>query len=176
MTGCPAASAASRATLPALCPWRTISSRSGHFCSSSKRFPRSRQFQPAGRFAARPRIPRAPERYRDPGGATMPEAPGTLEGWYCQHDFRRLDWPRWKALPPAEREAVAAEAAAFLEDTEAHRDASEGSSALFEVVGHKADLMLLHLRPTVDDLAALERRFAATRLADFTSQPYSYVS
>jgi chlorite dismutase len=106
----------------------------------------------------------------------MPEAPGTLEGWYCEHDFRRLDWPRWKGLAAAEREAIAAEASAFLEDAEAHREAEEGASALYQIVGHKADLMLLHLRPRVEDLAALERAFAQTRLADFTTQPYSYVS
>src|SRR5205085_1494322 len=34
MTGSPAASAASRATLPALSPCRTIHKTSGHFCSS----------------------------------------------------------------------------------------------------------------------------------------------
>src|SRR5438132_339925 len=82
--------------------------------------------------------------------------------------------PRWKALPAAEREEIAAEAAAFMENAEAHRDAEEGSSALYNVVGHKADLMLLHLRPAADDLAALERDFARTRLSDFTTSPYSY--
>src|SRR5262245_4089576 len=106
----------------------------------------------------------------------MPEAPGTLEGWYCEHDFRRLEWPRWKGLAEAEREAIIAEASAFLEEAEAHRDAAEGASALYEIVGHKADLMFLHLRPKVEDLAALERAFAQIRLADFTTQPYSYVS
>jgi peroxiredoxin len=106
----------------------------------------------------------------------MPEAPGTLEGWYVLHDFRRIDWPRWKALPAEERRAAVAEAAAFLEAAEAHRDAEEGASALYSIVGHKADLMLLHLRPTVDELNALERAFAQTRLADYTIEPYSYVS
>lgn len=106
----------------------------------------------------------------------MPEAPGTLEGWYVLHDFRLIDWPRWKALPAPEREAAIAEAAAFLEDAAAHRDAPEGASALFQIVGHKADLMFLHLRPTIDQLNALERGFARTRLADYTSAPYSYVS
>jgi peroxiredoxin len=106
----------------------------------------------------------------------MPEAPETLEGWYALHEFRRIDWPRWKALPAADRAAAVAEASAFLEDAEAHRDAEEGASALFEVVGHKADLMLLHLRPTVDDLAGLERGFAQLRLADYTLPAYSYVS
>jgi peroxiredoxin len=106
----------------------------------------------------------------------MPEAPGTLEGWYVLHDFRRIDWPRWKALPAEERNAAIAEAAAFLEAAEAHEDAEEGASAGYSIVGHKADLMFLHLRPTVDQLNALENAFARTRLADYTVEPYSYVS
>jgi hydrogen peroxide-dependent heme synthase len=106
----------------------------------------------------------------------MPEAPGTLEGWYALHDFRRIDWPRWKALAVEERAAITGEAAAFLEAAEAHRDAPEGASALYSIVGHKADLMFLHLRPTIDALNALERAFARTRLADYTTEPYSYVS
>jgi chlorite dismutase len=106
----------------------------------------------------------------------MPEAPGTLEGWYVLHDFRRIDWPRWKELPAAEREAAIAEAAAFLEEAAATRDAPEGASGLYSIVGHKADLMLLHLRPTIEHLNALERAFARTRLADYTAEPYSYVS
>jgi peroxiredoxin len=106
----------------------------------------------------------------------MPEAPGTLEGWYVLHDFRRIDWPRWKALTAEERNGIIAEAAAFLESAEAHRDAEEGGSALYRILGHKADLMFLHLRPTVDQLGDLERGFARTRLADYLEQPYSYVS
>lgn len=106
----------------------------------------------------------------------MPEVPGTLEGWYCLHDFRQIDWPRWKALPAAEREAAIAEAAEFLRGAEAHADAPEGSSALYSILGHKADLMFLHLRPTPDELDALEHAFARTRLADFTTRPYSYFS
>jgi hydrogen peroxide-dependent heme synthase len=106
----------------------------------------------------------------------MPEAPGTLEGWYVLHDFRRIDWPRWKSLPAEERNAIVTEAAAFLESAEAHRDAEEGASALYRILGHKADLMFLHLRPTVDQLDDLERAFARTRLADYLEQPYSYVS
>src|SRR5438552_3712994 len=106
----------------------------------------------------------------------MPEAPETLEGWYVLHDFRSLDWPRWRAATAGERAEAITEAAAFLEAAEAHVDAPEGSSALFRIVGHKADFMFLHLRPTPDDLEALERAFARTRLAGFSSRPYSYVS
>lgn len=106
----------------------------------------------------------------------MAEVPGTLEGWYVLHDFRRMDWPRWKALRAEERAAIAEEAAAFLRGAEQAQDTSEGGSALFQVIGHKSDLLLLHLRPAIDHLAALERAFAQTRLADFTTQTYSYLS
>jgi chlorite dismutase len=106
----------------------------------------------------------------------MAEVPGTLEGWFALHDFRRLDWPRWKALSRTEQEAAVAEAAEFLSGAERAADAPEGSSALYSVIGHKGDLMLLHLRPTADQLGALERAFARTRLADFTTQTYSYLS
>lgn len=106
----------------------------------------------------------------------MAEVPGTLEGWYVLHDFRRLDWPRLKQLPAQERQAVLKEAAEFLQGAEQVTDAPEGRSALYSVLGHKADLLLLHLRPTVDHLGALERAFARTRLADFTIPAYSYLS
>src|SRR5579864_8746746 len=78
-----------------------------------------------------------------PGALTtlMPEAPPTLEGWYALHDFRALDWPRWKSIPSSERAAALDEAAGFLGAAEAHADSPEGGSALYAIVGHKADLM-----------------------------------
>jgi len=106
----------------------------------------------------------------------MPEVPETLEGWYALHDFRLIDWPRWNALPADERAAALTEAAEFFRNAEAVTDAPEGDSSLYSILGHKADLMFLHLRSTPDELNALENAFARTRLADFTTRPYSYVS
>src|SRR5438552_122321 len=106
----------------------------------------------------------------------MAEVPGTLEGWYALHDFRRIEWPRLKQLPRAEQNAIVDEAAGYLRDAEQVKDAPEGGSALYSIIGHKSDLLLLHLRPTIDHLSALERAFTNTRLTDFTSRPYSYLS
>ena len=106
----------------------------------------------------------------------MPEAPETLEGWYALHDFRWLDWPRWKQVAAEDRQAIIEEATSFLARAEALEDAEEGASASYSVIGHKADLLMLHLRTTLDELNALEREFARTRLADFTTKAYSYLS
>lgn len=106
----------------------------------------------------------------------MAEVPGTLEGWYALHDFRQFDWAAWKQVDAQEQQAILAEAAEYLSAAEQVKDAPEGASAAYAIVGHKADLMLLHLRPTVDQLGALERSFNQTRLADFTTRVYSYLS
>ncbi|HEY8450029.1 MAG TPA: hydrogen peroxide-dependent heme synthase [Bacillota bacterium] len=103
-------------------------------------------------------------------------APETLEGWWALHDIRRIDWPRWKQVAAGERAEIIAEAQAFCERVLRVADAPEGSSGLFRVLGQKGDWMLLHLRPSLEQLSALEQEFARTRLADFLLPAYSFVS
>ncbi len=43
-------------------------------------------------------------------------------------------------------------------------------------MGHKADFVVVHFRPTLDDVSRAERQFEQTALAAFTEQPTSYVS
>ncbi|MFC6726537.1 hydrogen peroxide-dependent heme synthase, partial [Halobium palmae] len=75
-----------------------------------------------------------------------------------------------------ERERAVAEGTAFLDSYEAVADADEGDSAVFSVLGHKADLLVLHFRPTLDHLSTAERRFEGTALAEYTERANSYVS
>ncbi|WP_152039834.1 heme-binding protein [Salinigranum salinum] len=106
----------------------------------------------------------------------MTEAPPTDEGWFVLHDFRTVDWDAWRDAPERERSRAVEEGVAYLSAHEAVEDDSAGASAVFSVVGHKADLLLLHLRPTLDALSRAERQFETTALAGFTDQPTSYVS
>lgn len=103
-------------------------------------------------------------------------APETLDGWFALHDIRTVDWPRWKALAPADRASIVREASQLLAEWEAVNGSGRGSFGLFRVVGHKGDLLLLHFRPAVAELAELERTFQATRLADFTHRATSFLS
>ena len=106
----------------------------------------------------------------------MVEAPQTAEGWFSLHDFRSIDWDAWREAPESERERAIEEGEAFLKHRELIADADDGESALFSVLGHKADLLFLHFRPSLDDLSAIERRFEDTALAKFTERETSYVS
>jgi chlorite dismutase len=104
------------------------------------------------------------------------EPPVTEEGWYALHDLRSIDWDAWREAPERERERALDEAVEFLESHEALDDSDEGDSAVFSVMGHKADLLVLHLRPTTAQLDRAERAFEQTAFAAFTERATSYVS
>ncbi|WP_276273121.1 heme-binding protein [Haloarcula litorea] len=102
--------------------------------------------------------------------------PQTEEGWYVLHDCRTVDWDAWRDAPQRVRERALSEGVEFLSAYEAVEDAREGQTAVYTVLGHKADLLILHLRPTMADLDAAERHFEQTELARFTERSFSYVS
>ena len=104
------------------------------------------------------------------------EAPPTVEGWYALHDMRTIDWHAWAQAPQRTRDRAIEEGRAFLESATALEDAEEGATVVYSMLGHEADLMVVHLRPTVADIDALERRFEQTELAAFTERSTSFVS
>ncbi len=103
----------------------------------------------------------------------MAEVPDTLEGWYVLHDARTMDWSKWRSTPLADRQEITAEFITFVATAESEE---EGSSALFNIVGHKADFLMLHLRPNLPNLGILERRLSNLRIGDFLKPCTSYLS
>jgi len=85
----------------------------------------------------------------------------------------RLRWPAWRALAASERSAIAQEASDALAAMEKH---SPGQSALYSLIGHKGDLMLIHFRNTFADLNQAELQLANLRLSDYLEQTTSYLS
>jgi len=102
--------------------------------------------------------------------------PATEEGWYALHDCRSIDWDAWREAPQRVRDRALSEGIGFLDAYEAVEDAEKGQTAVYTVMGHKADIMILHLRPTMGDLDAAERHFEQTEFAAFTEREFSYVS
>ncbi|MDV2684583.1 hydrogen peroxide-dependent heme synthase [Alkalihalophilus lindianensis] len=106
----------------------------------------------------------------------MNEAAKTLDGWYCLHDFRTINWPAWKTLSSEERQQIVNEFVTMLEKWDVTEKAGNGSHAVYSVVGQKADIMFMLLRPTMEELNEIENAFNKTRFAEFTIPTYSYVS
>ena len=100
----------------------------------------------------------------------LPPVPLTLDGASILHQMMRVRWREWRALAAGERADIASQAVPALAEIEA------GGSALFSLLGHKGDLMLVHFRPSFDDLGCLERSLTRLRLTDFLETTTSYLS
>jgi peroxiredoxin len=105
--------------------------------------------------------------------AQIPEVPLTTEGYSVLHQMMRFRWTAWRALPESTRSAIAQEAASVLGEMEKN---AAGQSALFSLIGHKGDLMLVHFRNSFADLNQAELKLAGLRLSDYLEPTSSYLS
>ena len=103
----------------------------------------------------------------------MSGAPVTLEGWYVLHEMYGIDWPRWNALAPAERDQMVAEASSVLESQASPQD---GHSACWTLLSQKGDLGFMHWRRDLEALRAEEIALSRTRLRAYLTPTYSYLS
>ena len=107
---------------------------------------------------------------RPPG---IPPHPQTLDGAAVLHQMFRLDRSAWRTLDGGERNEIVSEASSALHDME---DNDTGGSALFSLLGHKGDLLVLHFRPDLEQVHRAELDVAKLRLAEFLEPTTSYVS
>ncbi|HTC24230.1 MAG TPA: hydrogen peroxide-dependent heme synthase [Gemmatimonadales bacterium] len=101
--------------------------------------------------------------------------PETVEGWYTLHQLFRIDQAAMRARSPADRAAQDAGAASALSEVATPSDGA-GWSTVVDVTGSNADLMLVHFRPTLGALRAVQRRLACEPLFDHLSLVYSFLS
>jgi len=107
--------------------------------------------------------------------AETPAVPLTLEGSSMLHQLFHFDWKAWRALSPADQQRVASTAVAKLSSL-AEPTEKGPRTALYSLLGHKGDLMLVHTRDSFDQLNQIELALAQTEFYDYLTQTHSYVS
>ena len=85
----------------------------------------------------------------------------------------RFRWQAWRPLRPTQKAEIADEAAQVLKGWE---ESTSGQSALFSMLGHKGDLMLVHFRESFDELNRAEMQLSHLRLSDYLEPATSYLS
>jgi hydrogen peroxide-dependent heme synthase len=110
---------------------------------------------------------------RSQATAEVPSVPLTTEGYSVLHQMMRFRRPAWRSLPEDSRSAIAGETAAVLGEMEKN---SSGQSALYSLIGHKGDLMLVHFRNSFAELNQAELKLAGLRLSDYLEPTSSYLS
>src|SRR5208283_5476913 len=101
----------------------------------------------------------------------LPAMPLTLEGLSVLHQMFRFRWTEWRKVDPFRQEGIASEAAAALAPSEA-----AGQSAIYSMLGHKGDLMVVHFRDSFDELNEAELQLDRTGLQEFLEPVHSYLS
>ena len=99
-----------------------------------------------------------------------PLVPETLEGWSVLHLMYRIRWDRLRERTSDDRERMAAEAVQALAVPDA------GSTAVVQVLGHKADLMFICFRRSFDELARAQLALSQCELHGALEPTSSYVS
>jgi hydrogen peroxide-dependent heme synthase len=100
---------------------------------------------------------------------TVPES---LEGWCLLHQMFRVSWPALAQVANDERAALAAGLQGLLEQV----PEEGGSSMAVAMLGHKADLMLVHARKSFDALVQAQLDVARLPIAELLEATTSYVS
>jgi chlorite dismutase len=105
--------------------------------------------------------------------SSLPAAPLTLDGSYILHQMFRIRWSAWKALGAAVQKYVLGNADAVFAPMEQNR---QEPTALFSLLGHKGDLMLVHFRRTLENLNQAELNVCRAELYEYLEPTTSYVS
>jgi hydrogen peroxide-dependent heme synthase len=98
----------------------------------------------------------------------VPEVPLTIEGASVLHQMMRFRWPQWRGVSSETRAELLAEAARVL--------GARPDSAIYSLLGHKGDLMLVHFRKSFEELHQAQQDVARLRLGDFLEPASSYLS
>lgn len=114
----------------------------------------------------------ANEKTKSPAGA-LPAAPLTLDGSFILHQMFRVRWSAWRALADSDQKHILDRTVARFAALEQSKDEP---TALFSLLGHKGDLMILHFRRTLDGLNQAELQIAHSRLHEFLEPTTSYLS
>ncbi|MFB3917382.1 MAG: hydrogen peroxide-dependent heme synthase [Terriglobales bacterium] len=101
----------------------------------------------------------------------LPAVPLTIEGASVLHQMLRFRWTAWNSLPGSRRAEIVQQAASTLAPMEA-----TGETALFSLLGHKGDLLLIHFRNSFDELNAAQLSLNRLQLQEFLEPAASYVS
>ena len=105
------------------------------------------------------------------GQTALPPVPLTIEGSAILHQMMRLRRAEWRTLGAGMQHEIAGEAAGALARME-----REGPTALFSMLGHKGDLMLIHFRPDFAALNDAELAIGSLRISEYLEPSTSYLS
>lgn len=106
----------------------------------------------------------------------MSEAAKTLDGWYSLHLFQKVNWTTWKKATVMEKQKALSQFHSILKQGDVIEQENKGSHALYTILGHKADFLIMFVRPTLQELHTIEQSLQKMDLSQYIETVHSYVS
>jgi chlorite dismutase len=104
----------------------------------------------------------------------LPPVPLTVEGASVLHQMMRFRRTAWRALAEPERARILDEATKVLGAME--KPAEGRQSGVFSLLGHKGDLLFLHLRRSFEELNQAQIELARLAISEYLEPTTSYLS
>src|SRR5437016_6763189 len=104
----------------------------------------------------------------------VPPVPLTVEGASVLHQMMRFKRSAWRALAEEERSEILKEATRVLGAMEKPADGRQ--SAIYSLLGHKGDLLVLHFRRSFEELNQAQVSVARLALSEYLEPVHSYLS
>lgn len=106
----------------------------------------------------------------------MVEAVETMDGWYCLHDMRSINWATWTEASEIERNLAITECQYLFSTWDYVEEQKLGSQVLYQIVGHKADILFMFLRPTLEELTEIETLLNKSLIGKYLLPTHSHFS
>src|SRR5688572_12347109 len=104
-----------------------------------------------------------------------PSVPETFEGWSLLHLMFRVRWDKVRNEAPDFLQSLA-DAAVTAVGPAPSEGSSSGATAWVQMLGHKADLMVICFRRSFEELGAAQLALSRSQFYDYVDPTTSYVS
>ncbi len=86
----------------------------------------------------------------------LEKVPETYEGWFSLHANYSINFEKWRSWSGEQQSEVLQSFKAFIGNLETAHEAHTSSYAMYQINGHKGDIMFWFLQPSLQDLNEVE--------------------
>ena len=111
-----------------------------------------------------------------PEPTELEKVPETYEGWFSLHANYSINFETWRHWTPEQRKEALQSFKDFIDGLETAHEARESSYAMYQINGHKGDIMFWFLQPTLQELNEVELQLKKLPIFSVLQPESSFVS
>ena len=106
----------------------------------------------------------------------LEKVPETYEGWFSLHANYSINFEKWRSWSAEQKIEVLQSFKAFIGNLETAHEAHTSSYAMYQINGHKGDIMFWFLQPSLQDLNEVELTLKKLPIFSVLQPESSFVS